>query len=207
MKVVVTGGAGFIGANLCRALAADLGHRRRRPRRPLDGIARPISTVRRSRVRSLVEGRSSTPALLDEVLAGAEAVVHLAARPSVPRSLADPMASHLTNATGHHGGARGGPASGRPAGGGGLVLVGLRGQPGAAQARGHGDHAGQPLRGQQARRRGRHPRPRPVLRPARARLPLLQRLRAAAGRRPRLRRRRAGLRLGRPARTAAAGPR
>ena len=31
---------------------------------------------------------------------GADAVVHLAARPSVPRSLADPMASHLTNATG-----------------------------------------------------------------------------------------------------------
>ena len=30
----------------------------------------------------------------------ADAVVHLAARPSVPRSLTDPMASHLTNVTG-----------------------------------------------------------------------------------------------------------
>ena len=30
----------------------------------------------------------------------ADAVVHLAARPSVPRSIADPMASHLANATG-----------------------------------------------------------------------------------------------------------
>jgi UDP-glucose 4-epimerase len=31
---------------------------------------------------------------------GAQAVVHLAARPSVPRSLADPMATHQVNATG-----------------------------------------------------------------------------------------------------------
>ncbi len=37
---------------------------------------------------------------MDRVFDGADAVVHLAARPSVPRSLADPMASHLTNATG-----------------------------------------------------------------------------------------------------------
>ncbi len=34
------------------------------------------------------------------MFAGSAAVVHLAARPSVPRSLTDPMASHLTNATG-----------------------------------------------------------------------------------------------------------
>ena len=33
-------------------------------------------------------------------MAGAQAVVHLAARPSVPRSLADPMATHQVNATG-----------------------------------------------------------------------------------------------------------
>ena len=32
---------------------------------------------------------------------GADAVVHLAARPSVPRSIQDPMASHEANATGH----------------------------------------------------------------------------------------------------------
>ena len=33
-------------------------------------------------------------------MAGTQAVVHLAARPSVPRSLADPMATHQVNATG-----------------------------------------------------------------------------------------------------------
>ena len=31
---------------------------------------------------------------------GAAAIVHLAARPSVPRSIAEPVASHLANATG-----------------------------------------------------------------------------------------------------------
>jgi UDP-glucose 4-epimerase len=40
------------------------------------------------------------PAVLDDVLPGARAVVHLGARPSVPRSIADPLASHHANATG-----------------------------------------------------------------------------------------------------------
>jgi UDP-glucose 4-epimerase len=100
MKVVVTGGAGFIGANLCRSLASapevtevvafdDLStgfeHNLRGP--GLDGV-------------KLIEGTILDAAALDEVLGGAGAVVHLAARPSVPRSLVDPMASHLANATG-----------------------------------------------------------------------------------------------------------
>jgi UDP-glucose 4-epimerase len=48
----------------------------------------------------LVVGSILDAAVLDETFAGADAVVHLAARPSVPRSLADPMASHAANATG-----------------------------------------------------------------------------------------------------------
>jgi UDP-glucose 4-epimerase len=39
-------------------------------------------------------------AVLDRALDGAASVVHLAARPSVPRSIADPVASHEVNATG-----------------------------------------------------------------------------------------------------------
>jgi UDP-glucose 4-epimerase len=98
MKVVVTGGAGFIGANLCRALADDAlvddllalddlstGHRHNLE--PVDGV-------------TLVEGSILDTGLLDEIFEGADAIVHLAARPSVPRSLADPMGSHLCNATG-----------------------------------------------------------------------------------------------------------
>ncbi|MGA3148813.1 MAG: NAD-dependent epimerase/dehydratase family protein [Acidimicrobiales bacterium] len=98
MNVVVTGGAGFIGANLCRALGSDPTVRRVVA---LDDL----STGYRSNLASLdrvelVEGSILDPVLLDGLFEGADAVVHLAARPSVPRSLADPMASHLTNATG-----------------------------------------------------------------------------------------------------------
>jgi UDP-glucose 4-epimerase len=98
VKVVVTGGAGFIGANLCRVLAVrpeidqvialdDLSTGSRQNLADADGV-------------DLVEGSILDVDLLDRVLSGTDAVVHLAARPSVPRSLDDPMASHLTNATG-----------------------------------------------------------------------------------------------------------
>jgi UDP-glucose 4-epimerase len=49
---------------------------------------------------AFVEGSILDAATLDEAMRDARAVVHLAARPSVPRSIADPMASHAINATG-----------------------------------------------------------------------------------------------------------
>jgi UDP-glucose 4-epimerase len=48
----------------------------------------------------LVEGSILFPDLLDDVLSGAGAVVHLAARPSVSRSIANPREAHAVNATG-----------------------------------------------------------------------------------------------------------
>ncbi|MCU1373549.1 MAG: GDP-D-mannose dehydratase [Actinomycetia bacterium] len=95
MKVVVTGGAGFIGANVCRTLAAA-GHQAVAFDDLSTGFAANLVGVDAT----LVEGSILDPQALDAVLAGAGAVVHLAARPSVPRSLADPMASHRVNATG-----------------------------------------------------------------------------------------------------------
>jgi UDP-glucose 4-epimerase len=97
MKVVVTGGAGFIGANLCRRLASDadvdevvvLDDLSTGDRHNLDGVDA-----------TLVEGTILDRSTLDEVFAGADAIVHLAARPSVPRSLVDPELSHRVNATG-----------------------------------------------------------------------------------------------------------
>ncbi len=100
MKIVVTGGAGFIGANLCRHLLAT----------PVpDGalevvVVDDLSTGKTANLEgtsaTLVEGSILDPGLLDEVVAGSDAIVHLAARPSVPRSLEDPVASHEANATG-----------------------------------------------------------------------------------------------------------
>jgi UDP-glucose 4-epimerase len=98
MKVVVTGGAGFIGANLCRVLERDdfVDHVV-----ALDDLS---TGSRRNLANSpsvqLMEGSILDADLLDDVFEGAQAVVHLAARPSVPRSLADPMATHEVNVTG-----------------------------------------------------------------------------------------------------------
>lgn len=97
MRVLVTGGAGFIGANLCRALVAA------------DGVSAVValddcSTGSRENLAGvevrLVEGSILDEAALDAVTAGADAVVHLAARGSVPRSVADPVGAHTVNATG-----------------------------------------------------------------------------------------------------------
>lgn len=95
MRVVVTGGAGFIGGNLSRLLSAagdqvvvvdDLSSGSK------DNLAGLDVTFH--------EGSVLDPGLLDAAMAGADAVVHLAAVPSVPRSLKDPVRSHEANATG-----------------------------------------------------------------------------------------------------------
>lgn len=97
MKVVVTGGSGFIGANLCRALSTSseiteivaLDNLSTGFRSNLDGVDA-----------TLAEGDIGDTDALDACFDGASAVVHLAARPSVPRSVKDPVASHVANATG-----------------------------------------------------------------------------------------------------------
>src|SRR3984957_3496529 len=98
VRVVVTGGAGFIGANLCHMLSQE---------DFVDHVVAldDLSTGSRHNLAASpsVEFRQGSildADDLDRVMAGAQAVVHLAARPSVPRSLADPMATHQVNATG-----------------------------------------------------------------------------------------------------------
>ena len=97
MRVTVTGGAGFIGANLCRRLLGD-------PAVDEVVVLDDLSTGSRSNLDGLdvvfVEGSILDPDAVDAGLAGADAVVHLAARPSVPRSIQNPLASHEANATG-----------------------------------------------------------------------------------------------------------
>ncbi|CCG01348.1 NAD-dependent epimerase/dehydratase family protein [Blastococcus saxobsidens] len=96
MKVVVTGGAGFIGANFCRVLSAESGAEVV----ALDDLSTGFRTNLDGVDATLVEGSILDRDLLDEVVSGASSIVHLAAIPSVPRSVADPLASHAANATG-----------------------------------------------------------------------------------------------------------
>ncbi|GAA4584372.1 SDR family oxidoreductase [Planotetraspora phitsanulokensis] len=97
MRILVTGGAGFIGANLCRTLTT---------RPEVDSIT-VLDDLSSGNVDNLadvgvdfVTGSILDRELLAELMAGVTHVIHLAARPSVPRSLIDPIASHTANATG-----------------------------------------------------------------------------------------------------------
>lgn len=98
MKVVITGGAGFIGTNLAQHLLVQ-------PQITEVRILDDLSTGFRSNLRlipgaSFVEGSILDVSLLEAAVAGVDSIVHLAARPSVPRSIAEPRASHEVNATG-----------------------------------------------------------------------------------------------------------
>ena len=97
MRILVTGGAGFIGGNLCRELA-------RRPETyrviAMDdlstGSADNLSGVGAEFVKASILDRP----LLEEAVEASDAVIHLAAIPSVPRSLADPVRTYEVNANG-----------------------------------------------------------------------------------------------------------
>ncbi|MFJ2769043.1 NAD-dependent epimerase/dehydratase family protein [Streptomyces sp. NPDC087300] len=97
MDIVITGGAGFIGSNLARTLTE---HSEINRIRVIDNL----STGSKENLADLdvrfVEGDVQDAALLDRVFHGADAIVHLAALPSVPRSVKNPLASHHANATG-----------------------------------------------------------------------------------------------------------
>jgi UDP-glucose 4-epimerase len=95
MRLLITGGAGFIGSNLAR-LALQSGH--------AVTVLDDFSTGYRENVEDidvrLVEGSVADRDATDDAVTGADAVVHLGALGSVPRSIVDPVASHLANATG-----------------------------------------------------------------------------------------------------------
>jgi UDP-glucose 4-epimerase len=97
MRILVTGGAGFIGANLCRELTECatvrdvivLDNLSTGSKENLDGL--DVELV----VGDILDEHTTRTAV-----SRCDVVIHLAARPSVPRSVADPVASHEANATG-----------------------------------------------------------------------------------------------------------
>lgn len=97
MRVLVTGGGGFIGSHLAARLVTD-GH----DVRVLDNFA----TGRRSNIDAiggdveLVEGDIQSYERAHNAVRGCEIVFHQAALPSVPRSIQDPLTSNATNVIG-----------------------------------------------------------------------------------------------------------
>ena len=97
MKVLITGGAGFIGSNLGRYFNM---HDEDCEIRIIDDLSNGhISNLDGVRA-TFVEASILDMDRLREVTAGVDAVIHLAALGSVPRSIANPRRTHEVNTTG-----------------------------------------------------------------------------------------------------------
>lgn len=94
MKIVITGGAGFIGSNIAEVLSKD------NEVIVLDNL----STGKRRNTTDLdikfVEGSITDLELLQTIFKDVDYVLHQAAIPSVPRSIKDPIASNNANING-----------------------------------------------------------------------------------------------------------
>lgn len=95
MKILVTGGCGFIGANLVPRLEAA-GHDVRVLDSEILGRRQYLTGFRGE----FLHGDIRDPAALDAALSGMEAVVHLAADTRVVESIADPALNFDVNVTG-----------------------------------------------------------------------------------------------------------
>src|SRR5262245_4163381 len=98
-RYVVTGGAGFIGSMLVRMLLSE----------EVDGQVEVIDNLLTGHLRNLEEVRGKITfhhadirdaATIARLIQGSEVVFHLAAIPSVPRSIRDPVPSHEVNIDG-----------------------------------------------------------------------------------------------------------
>lgn len=96
-RFLVTGGAGFIGSNIAEALVA---------RGEKVAVLDNLSTGKRENIASFaskitfIEGDICDPATVTAAMRGNDYVIHQAALPSVPRSVADPLASNRAQVDG-----------------------------------------------------------------------------------------------------------
>lgn len=97
MDLLITGGAGFIGSNLARYVNKVSPETNVR-------IVDDVSTGRLSNLEGIqaefIKGSVADPAVIDNATEGIGSIVHLGALGSVPRSIKDPIASHVANLTG-----------------------------------------------------------------------------------------------------------
>lgn len=101
MKILVTGGAGFIGSNLVEKLLLD-------ERVDLVRVLDNFSTGSRENIKAflidekfeLLEGDIRDYDTCVQAVAGMHTIAHQAALGSVPRSIADPLATNAVNITG-----------------------------------------------------------------------------------------------------------
>jgi UDP-glucose 4-epimerase len=97
-KVVITGGAGFIGSNLARTLASSNDVR----------VIDDLSTGNYANIADLVDSNAihfiqediSQENVLSDLFHKVDVIFHQAAIPSVPRSIEDPFRSNKANVTG-----------------------------------------------------------------------------------------------------------
>lgn len=101
MNILLTGGAGFIGSNLAKALLID---ERVTKVRVLDnfctGYRQNLADIINHSKFELMEGDITDFAVCEKAMIGMDLVSHQAALGSVPRSIVDPINSNNTNVTG-----------------------------------------------------------------------------------------------------------